>query len=227
VTRDEAPLLDADQVRTLLTDLGERLAARGIEARLFLVGGAAMALAYSRRRVTRDLDAVFEPKREIYEEAAKLARERGLPEDWLNDSVKGVLPDKVQPVEGTSSFSAPGIHVGVASPEYLFAMKAMAARQEADGDDLRLLAQTLKIKDAKAALDLVERFYGPARMTVKTQLILEDIMGEIEAQDAPQSGGGKKSPHARTAGSQSRVPPGVPSGGRFTAHQRPESDVGL
>lgn len=184
MNRDRAPLLDAEQVRQLLTDLGERLAARGIEARLFLVGGAAMALAFSRRRVTRDLDAVFEPKREIYEEAAKLARERGLPVDWLNDSVKGLLPDKVQPIEGTSSFSAPGIHVGVASPEYLFVMKAMAARQDADGDDLRLLARCLKLADAQGALDLVERFYGPSRMTVKTQLILEDIMAEIEAERA-------------------------------------------
>lgn len=185
MTRDEAPLLDADRVRELLTELGVRLAARGVEARLFLVGGAAMALAFSRERVTRDLDAVFEPKREVYAEAGRLARERGLPEDWLNDSVKGLLPDMVQPVEGTTSFSAPGIHVGVASAEYLFAMKAMAARQEADGDDLRLLARTLNLSDARAALALVERFYGPARMTVKTQLILEDIMSEIEREGSP------------------------------------------
>jgi hypothetical protein len=187
VSREDGPLLDADQVRSLLTDLGERLAARGIEARLFRVGGAAMALAFSRRRVTRDLDAVFEPKQEIYEEAANLARERGLPEDWLNDSVKGLLPDSVKPVEGTSSFSAPGIHVGVASPEYLFAMKAQAARQEADGDDLRVLAKALKIKNAQEALELVERFYGPNRLTVKTQLILEGILSEHDDQAEPTS----------------------------------------
>jgi hypothetical protein len=60
-----SPLFDADQIRALLVELGQRLDARGIEARLFLVGGAAMALAFSRRRVTRDLDAVFEPKKEI------------------------------------------------------------------------------------------------------------------------------------------------------------------
>jgi predicted nucleotidyltransferase len=177
VTGEDAPLLDAEQIRQLLTDLGARLANRGIEARLFLVGGAAMALAFSRRRVTRDLDAVFEPKREIYEEAAKLGRDWGLPEDWLNDSVKGLLPDKVQPLEGTSSFSAPGIRVGVASPEYLFAMKAQAARQETDGDDLRTLAKALKIRNVQQALDLVARFYGADQLTMKTQLILEDILG--------------------------------------------------
>ena len=185
----DSPLLDADQVRALLTDLGERLAARGIEARLFLVGGAPMSLAFSRRRVTRDLDAVFEPIREIYEEAAELARERGLPEDWLNDSVKGLLPDKVQPIEGTSRFSAPGIHVGVASPEYLFVMKAQAARQEVDGDDLRTLAKALKIKNVQQGLDLVERFYGVNQLTMKTQLILEGLLDETDSGDAATSAG--------------------------------------
>ena len=177
-----SPLMDADQIRSLLIELGGRLEARGIEARLFLVGGAAMALAFSRRRITRDLDAVFEPKQEIYEEAAALARERGLPVDWLNDSVKGLMPDREQPVEGTSSFTAPGIRVGVASPAYLFAMKAQAARQETDGDDLRLLARELKLRTTAQALDLVERFYGANRLSPKTQLIVEAVMAEIAAE---------------------------------------------
>jgi hypothetical protein len=185
--------LNAAQVRELLTELGARLAAQGTEARLFLVGGAAMALAFSRKRITRDLDAVFEPKREIYAQAAAIAHERGLPEDWLNDSVKGLLPNKVPPVEGTASFSAPGIHVGVASAEYLFAMKAAAARLETDGEDLRTLAQELGITSSTQALDLVERFYHPAQLTAKTQLILESIISDGGADTrrprrAPRSG---------------------------------------
>ena len=171
-----SPLVDRDRIRYLLIELGARLAARGLEARIFLVGGAAMALAYSRTRITRDLDAVFEPKREIYEEAARMAEEFGIPDGWLNDGVKGLLPDKVAPVEGTGSFSAPGIHVGVASAEYLFAMKAMAARQETDGEDLRSLAATLKITRIDEALKLVERYYATTRLTMKTQLILEGIL---------------------------------------------------
>jgi len=173
--RSRGPLLDADEIRELLIALGARLERRGIEARLFLVGGAAMALAFTRRRVTRDLDAVFEPKSEIYEEAAALARERGLPEGWLNDGVKGLLPDKAAPVEGQASFVAPGIRVGVASAEYLFAMKAAAARQETDGEDLRVLAAALGLTSARQALDLVDRFYGSNRLTTKTQLIIEDL----------------------------------------------------
>lgn len=185
MNREAGPLLDAEQVRALLTELGARLSEQGIEARVFLVGGAAMALAFSRRRVTRDLDAVFEPKSEIYAHAAVIARERGLAEDWLNDSVKGLLPDKTAPAEGTASFSAPGIHVGVASAEYLFAMKAAAARLETDGADLRLLARELGITTTTQALDLVERFYRPERLTAKTQLILEAIITAQPADVVP------------------------------------------
>ena len=174
--RPVGPFIGADDIRELLVELGRRLEARGIEARLFLVRGAAMAVAFSRTRVTRDLDAVFEPKREIYEEAARMADERGLPQGWLNDGVKGLLPDRHAPIEGTGTFSTPGLHVGVAAPEYLFAMKAQAARQETDGDDLRRLSGLLGITSLDQALSLVERFYGPERLRPNTQLVLEDIL---------------------------------------------------
>lgn len=170
------PLLGAAEIRALLVELGERLDERGVEARMFLVGGAAMALAFSRDRVTRDLDAVFEPKMIVYEVAATMAAERRLPDDWLNDSVKGLLPDQSPPIEGAATFSTTGLHVGVASAEYLFAMKAAAARQETDGEDLRTLAEILGLRTVEQALDLVERFYGKGQLQAKTQLLVEDIL---------------------------------------------------
>lgn len=169
------PFLDAARIRALLVTLGERLDHRGIQARLFLVGGAAMALAFSRDRVTRDLDAVFEPKAIVYEEAAIVAQEFSLPEDWLNDAVMGLLPDKAAPVEGTATFTTAGLHVGVASADYLFAMKAMAARVETDGADLRVLIATLGLTSAEDALDLVLRYYGAERLGPKTQLLIEEL----------------------------------------------------
>lgn len=140
-----------------------------------------MALAFSRDRVTRDLDAVFEPKQVIHEEAARIARDRRLPENWLDDAVKGLLPERQPPIEAAASFSIPGLHVGIASAEYLFAMKAQAARQETDGDDLRRLAAILSIRTVHQALDLVERFYGPERLRPTTRLLLEDILAGGDA----------------------------------------------
>ena len=62
-----------------LQALGEELTREGVRAQIFIVGGAAMALAYSARRVTKDIDAVFEPKQTVYAAAAKVAEELGLP----------------------------------------------------------------------------------------------------------------------------------------------------
>lgn len=50
--------LDADEVRDLLAELGRRLHAEGVEATVYAVGGAAIALEMDARRVTADDDAV-------------------------------------------------------------------------------------------------------------------------------------------------------------------------
>ncbi len=180
----DSPLLDGDQIRELLTQLGARLADRGLSARLFLVGGGALALAYNARRATRDLDAVFEPKAEVYAEARRMAEERGLPDDWLNDGVKGLLPDRSE-IEVGSHFESPGISVEVASAEYLFAMKASAARDEVDADDLRFLADHLGLTSAREAIELVERFYSPHRLKPVSQYLIEDVFAQIAAQRGP------------------------------------------
>ena len=84
--------LGREDIRALLDDLSAELAARGARAEVFLVGGAALAVAYDATRATRDLDAVFIPTDIVRQAAAAVAQHRGLTEDWLNDAVKGFLP---------------------------------------------------------------------------------------------------------------------------------------
>lgn len=83
----------------------------------YVVGGAAIALAYDARRATRDVDAVFEPRAEIYAVAAEVGERLDLPPGWLNDAVKGFLagedPDAAPVLE------APGLRVLAASPRML------------------------------------------------------------------------------------------------------------
>ncbi|MEX2395266.1 MAG: nucleotidyl transferase, partial [Actinomycetota bacterium] len=168
-------LMDAERIKALLVELGERLAERGIEARMFVVGGAAMALGFSRTRVTRDIDAIFEPKTSIYSEATKMAEEHHLPPDWLNDGVKGLVPDRRDQEVGTE-FTTRGIAVQIAGARYLFAMKSMAARAEGDLEDLRVLAAELGMTSVDAAIDLVEEYYGPERIPPRTRYVLEEAL---------------------------------------------------
>jgi hypothetical protein len=174
---DRGPLLDRARIESLIAELGERCAGRGFTVEMFLVGGAAMALAYSRLRTTRDLDAIFEPKALVYEEARRLAADRGLPPDWLNDAVKGLLPDRRDTGEQVT-FSSNGISVAIASAEYLFAMKAASARQEADGEDLITLAALLRITTQTQATAMIERFYDPSRLSAKSRFFIQGIFAD-------------------------------------------------
>jgi hypothetical protein len=83
VTDPGGVLLDREQLERAFTALGDRLVRRGVVADVFIVGGAAMALAYDATRVTRDVDSLFIPHGVVLEEAWNVAQELGLPRWWL------------------------------------------------------------------------------------------------------------------------------------------------
>jgi hypothetical protein len=69
--------LGREDIRALLDDLSAELAARGARAELFLVGGAALAVAYDATRSTRDLDAVFIPSEVVRQPRPQSRNARG------------------------------------------------------------------------------------------------------------------------------------------------------
>lgn len=170
-------MLGRDQLRKLLEELADELEEYGVRADLFVVGGAAMALAYSSRRSTEDLDAIFEPKRVVRDAARKVASRHGLPDDWINDAVKGFLPGRDP--NATVLFEWPSLRVRIASPQYLFAMKAAAARVERDAEDLRVLYRECGFRSVDESLKWVERFYPPHLLSPKTSLLLRELLSEF------------------------------------------------
>jgi hypothetical protein len=166
--------MDRTQIVELLNELGDQLAERGLRGEMFLVGGAAMALAYSTRRSTADLDAIFEPKQIIYDIAEAIARHRDLPANWLNDSVKGFLPG-ADP-NARVLLDRPGLRVTIPSPRYLLAMKLMASRIERDEDDVRLLLGLCAIRSADEALDLLQSLYGSGPIEPKVQYLIAELL---------------------------------------------------
>src|SRR5664280_2561088 len=75
---------DRNRIIELLTELGRRLSAKGVAGRLYIVGGAAMALEFDTRRTTRDIDAVLHPPTTVADEAASMATDLGLPPGWAS-----------------------------------------------------------------------------------------------------------------------------------------------
>jgi uncharacterized nucleotidyltransferase DUF6036 len=166
--------LTRTRIITGLEALGEELAGQGIQGQVLIVGGAAMALAFSTRRVTKDIDAVFEPKAVIYQAAERVAQRLGLPEDWLNAGVKGFLPGVDKDARPLPEIR--GIEVTCASPRYLLAMKLLAMRFGEDDDDIQILLRQTGITTADAALALLALMYPDREAPLKTRLFLEEIL---------------------------------------------------
>jgi Nucleotidyltransferase of unknown function (DUF6036) len=163
------------RILSALQALGDELTSRGVRGQIFIVGGAAMALAYSTRRITKDIDAVFEPKNAIYAAAAKVAEDLGLPEDWLNDAAKGFMPsgdEHARPVPEVR-----GIEITTASPQYLLAMKLMAMRFGEDDEDIEILLRECALHTAEEALDLLKHMYPSQEPPPKTRFFLEELFG--------------------------------------------------
>ncbi len=170
-------MLTQARILELFAELDEELGRQGIRGDLFLIGGAAMAVAYDARPSTRDVDAVFHPSSEVRSAAQVVAASHeDLSEDWLNDGAKGFLP-------GEDSGIQPVVYVGehlsvlAASPQYLLATKLLASRVSRDEDDIQFLYKILGYSTVAEGIELVERFYPGLAIEPKVRFLLEEILG--------------------------------------------------
>lgn len=130
----------AEEVTELLAALDQRLRDRGVSAAVFVVGGAAIAATGVRDgRLTQDVDAIAS-EQAVMDEASALAKERGLPENWLNPRANMWMPPL--PESALERPSTPGLRITYADDGFLFATKLMAQRAK-DADDVVALAGRL------------------------------------------------------------------------------------
>jgi len=167
-----------------LDSLNKRLTEKGVTGELCIFGGATMILAFDARESTRDVDAVFVPKTEIYQEAEAVAEEMNLPVSWLNDGVKGfVSQDGDVTTEGMPQWE--NLRIMRPTTRYLLAMKCMAARvaeYDTVGDkmDIIHLCKDLGILTVDEVLNVVEGYYPTSRIPIKTQYFIQEIIEEMK-----------------------------------------------
>jgi hypothetical protein len=181
---DSSDILTKERIITALETLNKRLTEKGVTGELCIFGGAAMILAFDARESTRDVDAVFVPKTEIYQEVAIIAEEMNLPISWLNDGVKGfVSADGDVTAEDMPQWE--NLRIMRPTTRYLLAMKCMAARVAeydtvGDKNDIIHLCRNLGITTAGQVLNIVEDYYPASRIPIKTQFFIDEIIEEIE-----------------------------------------------
>lgn len=170
-------VLTADDIEKLLTALESALRRKGSEGRIFIVGGAAMVLAYNAGRSTGDIDGVMQPREVVLDAAREVAATYGLPQTWLSD---GVLQMHMPPRADDHPLSrriGPALTIEIASAEYVLAMKAMSTRLS-DGDlkDAARLCAMLGFTDEAEIEAVIRRYYGSADVFGAQELWFERII---------------------------------------------------
>ena len=167
-------MLTTDQMMECFADLNEELRQQGQKGEVGIVGGAVMCLVFNARKATRDVDAIFEPSQVIRVAAAKIAKRRKLPVDWLNDAAKGYISGDFKRVP-IGSFS--NLILWAPEARYMLAMKCMSARWDtSDRDDVIFLLKHLKIVEPKVVFATIQDYYPKAQIPPKTQFFIEEIL---------------------------------------------------
>lgn len=164
--------MEKAEIKLYLELLNDELSAINIKGEVCLYGGAVMCLAYNARPATKDVDAIFEPVRHIRKAAGRIAEAHGLQKDWLNYAVKMFLV----PHERRILFEMSHLKVYIPPPEYLLAMKVLAARANTDDHhDVKLLISELKLQSAEQVLEIVKHYYPHKQVKPATEFFLEEI----------------------------------------------------
>lgn len=174
---DTVRLTKAD-IRRLLELLNAELAAQNTVGEIYVVGGAVMCIALDARDATIDVDAFFKPARLVREAAARVAVASGISDKWLNDAVKGFLGARGQ---FDDYLELSNLHVFVAQPAYLLAMKCAAMRigeEFHDVDDIRYLLRYLNITTVAEAMRVVTTYFDESQLQPKTRLALEELLSK-------------------------------------------------
>lgn len=136
-----------------------------------------MCLVYNARPSTKDVDAIFQPASTIREIANEIAQDNNLPENWLNDGIKGFLVEHPKKV----FLNLPNLTIMVASPQYMLAMKAMAARIDGtDRIDIKFLIHELNISSLDEVFRIIEEYYPRKIIKPATQFFLEELFNDIK-----------------------------------------------
>jgi hypothetical protein len=147
---------------------------------ILIAGGASMCLAFSARSATKDIDAIYEPKAIINDIAIKIALRKGMPESWLNDSIKGFMNTKAYEMKMLlKNYS--NLKVYSVMPEYLLAMKLMSSRMDSETDkkDIIFLMKHLSIDTVEKVNQILESAFKAEFILPKTRYVIEECLEEI------------------------------------------------
>ena len=169
-------MLTTEKIKELFAALNEELAAKDVIGEVGICGGAVMCLVFQTREATKDVDAIFEPAQEIREASARVAKRLEVPEDWLNDAVKGFFYSEPP---RTDVLNLSHLRIWAPAADYMLAMKCLSARFDShDGNDVTFLIKHLKLENPEQAFDIVEKYCPKQVIPAKTRFFIEELFSK-------------------------------------------------
>ena len=168
--------LDRDTLLELLAEVDRELQFRRARAQIYVIGGAAMSLAYARERTTADIDARVEKGHSALVEAVQtVARRRGLPDSWLNEQATTAIP-RMKDGSPRTLYASAHLTVTGASPRHLLAMKLQAGRTK-DEQDIAVLVDELELRSPTEAIAIHDGLFPDAPLDRAKRELIERVFG--------------------------------------------------
>lgn len=167
--------MDATEMVQALEALATELAGRRITAKLYLVGGAVMVLAFHARSATNDIDADVYPPEKVLEAADVVAGQLGLPRGWLNNDAKIFLP-LTNTIRWAPVFHLDSLEVVAADEPTMLAMKLRASRGRRDEGDIEFLVRRLGLITEDQIVELYDQYFPEDPLSARARQIIRSVI---------------------------------------------------
>ena len=150
------------------TELAHALERKRVRGHGYTVGGAAMTLAFSRKRSTHDVGArIEEGYGAVVEAAQDTVRRHGLADSWLNEQATQFMPRKADE-RAKTLYDSPSLVVTDASAGHMLAMKL-----EADQEYVARLVELLRIATSIEGLAIHAELFHDINRPERAQALLD------------------------------------------------------
>jgi hypothetical protein len=170
--------LNRDERESALAELADELNTRNVKAKVYLVGGAVMVLAFNARFSAGDIDGSMYPTDDVLGVAAEIGERRGLGAEWLNNSAQQFIPVFKDP-DWRPILKSRNVEIVAADERSMLAMKMRAGRGSQDRQDINFLVKRCGVTSAAEALHLYHEYFPEDPLPDRTLPLLEEAIEAI------------------------------------------------
>ncbi len=173
--------LNRAEMESALAELADHLNARNVKAKIYLVGGAVMVLAFDARFTTADIDGAMYPTDDVFAVAAEIGERRDLGDEWLNNSASQFIPVFKEP-NWQPILKSGNVEIVAADERSMLAMKMRASRGSRDRLDINFLVKRCGVTSVAEARDLYEEYFPEDPLPERALPLLDEAIEALGPQ---------------------------------------------